>query len=125
MMLTFWLIIVAVVIGSHLVIIKIENIEPDKGAWLFIRLSFAFGLLAVEHKIGEHDILLTGLAFLFSGWLLHDAIIGWILHGKPWYLNKTGVLDKLQHRYGGASTWFVLKAIGCFTTVIMYYLNEI
>jgi hypothetical protein len=120
----YWLLFVLIVAGVHLYLIKRKKVSPDKSFWLWLRLILAFLFILTEYFFTDHSMPVVFLAYLFSGWFLHDFICALGMGRDPWYLNNSGPIDRFQHAAGGSTTWFVFKAIGCLTTVAMYFLNE-
>jgi hypothetical protein len=119
-----WLTFVLLVAGVHLYLIKVKKVSPNKSIWLWVRLIVAALFVIAEFFLSNHSMPVVFLAYLFSGWFLHDVICAVGTGREMWYLNSTGPIDRFQHAAGGATTWFVFKAIGCLTTVAMYFLNE-
>lgn len=116
----FWLIFVVAVAITHVVIIRRFKRSPNKPLWLAVRVIVAVVLLYLE--VGERNLFLAGIAYLFSGWFIHNTVIAVGIGRAPWYLNKTGPLDKAL----GSSPWvWVIMALGFVTSLVMYFLNEV
>ena len=119
-MIVFWLIFTLAVISVHLYLIRIKRKSPNKVLWFVIRFVVGVGFIAMEYKAGTPYLGVVILAYAVSNWFLHDTLIALGLGRKPWYLNSTGPIDKLQ---GGSPYVWIMKAIACFTLLGMYFFN--
>lgn len=120
--LILWILIVVLIAGIHLYISNVKQVSPNKPLWLVIRIVIACVIGYLDLKTGIRPLILLIVAYTFSGWFLHDVICAVGMGRAPWYLNGTGVLDRLQSSIGHPAA-FVLKAIGFFGSVGMYFWN--
>lgn len=117
-----WLVAVLCIALVHLYIIKVKKVSPNKALWLGIRIAIACVIGYLDLKTGIRPPILLIVSYTFSGWFLHDVICAVGTGRTMWYLNGTGVLDRAQSSIGHP-TAFVLKAIGFFGSVGMYFVN--
>ena len=87
--LIIWISIVVLIAGIHLYIIKGRKVSPNKALWLGIRIAIACVIGYLDWRQGVRPLELIVVSYFFSGWFLHNSILGWRLHGMPWYTNKT------------------------------------
>lgn len=122
--LLLWLVVVLLEACRHVYLIKKKHISPNKVISFTVRALIAVALMVWEYFLGLRPLEVVVLAYVFAGWFLHDVILSTALYGKPWKLNNTGPIDRFQNAAGGATTWFVFKAIGCLTLVAMYFIKD-
>lgn len=117
-----WLVVVILEASRHLFLIRVRKVSPNKTISLWARFGAAIviGLLDVIEGIRPIEVIV--LAYLFSGWFIHDVMLAVGTGKKPWYLNGTGPIDRAQSSIGQTSA-FVLKGIAAITLVTMYFVN--
>lgn len=103
------------------IIVWIVLVSPNKSLSLWVRFgaSVIIGLLDVIEGIRPIEVIV--LAYLFSGWFIHDSLLAMGTCHKPWYLNSTGPIDRAQASIGPAA--WAIKGIGFFGTLFYYFVN--
>lgn len=120
-MIIIWIAVVILESLRHLFIIHTKERSPNKRVSFIARALIAAVLILIELKTGPRPIEVLILAYLFSGWFLHDTFLAMGMGRKPWYLNSTGTIDKAQASIGPAA--WALKGLGFLGTVSYYFVN--
>jgi hypothetical protein len=121
LILIWWIIALAEVL-RHVYVRKKLKRSPNK----FLSLTLRVIAAGVIWYYDPYPLrIVSGLAYLYSGWCMHDYLQNIILGTRPiWTLNNTGPLDRLQQK-PNPFVWFCWKVIFFIVFVGAYFFNEV
>lgn len=127
MNLFIWLIVALLEAFRHVILIRVEKISPNKFFSLAARVAVAgvlcwLDLRQLPSYAPFYEYVIICGAYFFSGWFIHDTILAvFAMKQKPWYLNGTGPIDRVQS--GWLPVWWFFKGLFALTFSAMYFFN--
>lgn len=83
------------------------------------------GFVTIQHSKGVVDALLLLFVLLLIMWVVFDAVLGYLLHGKWYYIGNTAKTDKLLIKWLGKKNAGKMKAliVCCIILALNIYLS--